>query len=605
MARRIKPEKRHHPYMNLAAANFFLPYAKERGVSKVARGESKSTVTKEGFMQAYARVKGDPKKLVTRMATPNQSWAVRRDNFVARHMAQMTLHGEKLWETSGKHKGWPTRRHLGLIMWAMTPDPTIVGRFIVSHEGSSAQRRVIKPRTNGLSKYRKAPRVSGKAIKVPEAWIDAVVSLTEEPIPAGVEYVDRPLWLSFVIDDVPEFLQINGWGAQLTVRVYPGRTIPHEDIGEAAGWYDHSQQMIGIAADGRALRGTARHELVHFVQFRGQDILRGKLRFLSPEELEQGKKPAVSRFGERLRADTLTLHTAGTPIEFEAYVASAAENLKVEIGAYYDRILRVGPLMPVDTPIHRAMLDPRERHDASKRLLQAVLDRMKFRFVDARTYKHFVKKVSTTAVDTFDAAERRFKRGEVTTQRDELTAVTRKGKSLPKSKTSAATAAAKKAAARQAARELLAERRAARAAATMPEPVTNPKWTTAKRDDPELWERVKAKVTRGTKGGKAGQWSARKAQFSVAEYQRLGGGYIGPKSPRNALAKWTHEEWGTKSGKASLKTGERYLPKAAREALTASEYAETTRAKRAGLRRGEQFTAQPERVARKTAKYRK
>ena len=280
MARRIKPEKRHHPYMNLAAANFFLPYAKERGVSKVARGESKSTVTKEGFMQAYARVKGDPKKLVTRMATPNQSWAVRRDNFVARHMAQMTLHGEKLWETSGKHKGWPTRRHLGLIMWAMTPDPTIVGRFIVSHEGSSAQRRVIKPRSN-----------SG--------------------------------------------------------------------------------------------------------------------------------------------------------------------------------------------------------------------------------------------------------------------------------------------------------------------------YTSAKRDDPELWERVKAKVTRGTKGGKAGQWSARKAQFSVAEYQRLGGGYIGPKSPRNALAKWTHEEWGTKSGKASLKTGERYLPKAAREALTASEYAETTRAKRAGLRRGEQFTAQPERVARKTAKYRK
>ena len=62
MARRIKPEVRHHPYMTLAAANFFLPYAKERGVSKVARGESKSTVTSEGFMQAYARVKGDPKK---------------------------------------------------------------------------------------------------------------------------------------------------------------------------------------------------------------------------------------------------------------------------------------------------------------------------------------------------------------------------------------------------------------------------------------------------------------------------------------------------------------------------------------------------------------
>ena len=135
--------------------------------------------------------------------------------------------------------------------------------------------------------------------------------------------------------------------------------------------------------------------------------------------------------------------------------------------------------------------------------------------------------------------------------------------------------------------------------------VANPRYTSARRDDPELWEEVKAAVTRGTKGGKAGQWSARKAQFAVAEYQRRGGGYIGPKSPRNALAKWTREEWGTKSGRASLKTGERYLPKAAREALTPAEYAETTRAKRAGLRRGEQFTRQPKRIARKTAKHRK
>ena len=36
-----------------------------------------------------------------------------------------------------------------------------------------------------------------------------------------------------------------------------------------------------------------------------------------------------------------------------------------------------------------------------------------------------------------------------------------------------------------------------------------------------LFERIKA----GTKGGKAGQWSARKAQLLAAEYKRKGGGY--------------------------------------------------------------------------------
>ena len=47
---------------------------------------------------------------------------------------------------------------------------------------------------------------------------------------------------------------------------------------------------------------------------------------------------------------------------------------------------------------------------------------------------------------------------------------------------------------------------------------------TARRTDPELWETVKAEVTAGEKGGHAGQWSARKAQFAVQEYKRRGGG---------------------------------------------------------------------------------
>ena len=126
----------------------------------------------------------------------------------------------------------------------------------------------------------------------------------------------------------------------------------------------------------------------------------------------------------------------------------------------------------------------------------------------------------------------------------------------------------------------------------------------ADRNDPDLWERIKAEVTRGRKGGKAGQWSARKAQLAVAEYKKAGGGYRGEKADDNHLAEWTEEDWETKSGKPSGETGERYLPKAAREALSDEEYARTTARKRADSRAGRQFSAQPDDVAAKTAPFR-
>ena len=70
------------------------------------------------------------------------------------------------------------------------------------------------------------------------------------------------------------------------------------------------------------------------------------------------------------------------------------------------------------------------------------------------------------------------------------------------------------------------------------------------------------------------------------------------------MTKWTKEDWGTKSGKPSGKTGERYLPRKARESLSSAEYAATTKAKRAGTKAGKQFVPQPEKVAKKTARFR-
>lgn len=63
-------------------------------------------------------------------------------------------------------------------------------------------------------------------------------------------------------------------------------------------------------------------------------------------------------------------------------------------------------------------------------------------------------------------------------------------------------------------------------------------------------------------------------------------------------------EWGTKSGAESRESGERYLPEAARGAMTDEEYARTTETKRHDLVAGKQFSAQPTDVAAKAARVR-
>lgn len=125
------------------------------------------------------------------------------------------------------------------------------------------------------------------------------------------------------------------------------------------------------------------------------------------------------------------------------------------------------------------------------------------------------------------------------------------------------------------------------------------------RTNEKLWKSVVSDVKASSKGGKPGQWSARKAQIAGKAYKDRGGGYGGTKTKaQKSLSKWSKEDWGTKSGKPSSKTGERYLPKKARESLSPAEYAATTRAKREGSKRGKQFVPQPKKIAAKTARFR-
>lgn len=106
---------------------------------------------------------------------------------------------------------------------------------------------------------------------------------------------------------------------------------------------------------------------------------------------------------------------------------------------------------------------------------------------------------------------------------------------------------------------------------------TTPRTGTAKAErlHPELWDRIKNKWHKGSKGGVAGKWNARKAQLAVADYKRQSqakygdSGYAAPKrrdhARRNSLARWTAEDWGY----AGREGDSRYLPRAVREALPA------------------------------------
>jgi hypothetical protein len=111
--------------------------------------------------------------------------------------------------------------------------------------------------------------------------------------------------------------------------------------------------------------------------------------------------------------------------------------------------------------------------------------------------------------------------------------------------------------------------------------------------DKELWESIKKKVMADDVGGRKGQWSAVKAMIASKEYKKAGGTYIGKRDTSKGLLKWIGEDWRTKSGKPSLKTGERFLPAKAISALTGEQYRRTSEKKRRDMRAGKQFSKQP------------
>jgi hypothetical protein len=133
---------------------------------------------------------------------------------------------------------------------------------------------------------------------------------------------------------------------------------------------------------------------------------------------------------------------------------------------------------------------------------------------------------------------------------------------------------------------------------------TTTKKSTAKKDDnytkPELREKLKNEIKDGEKGGKAGQWSARKAQLLTHEYEKAGGGYKDDHKTESQehLSTWTDEDWKTADGKPADREGgtTRYLPKEAWDKLSPAEKKATNAKKVAGSKAGKQTVANTEKA---------
>ena len=135
----------------------------------------------------------------------------------------------------------------------------------------------------------------------------------------------------------------------------------------------------------------------------------------------------------------------------------------------------------------------------------------------------------------------------------------------------------------------------------------------AKYTKAALRERLKNKIMAGSKGGKPGQWSARKAQLLAAEYEKAGGGDTGSKSKsQKSLKKWTKEKWRTSDKKPAIRKDssgktvtKRYLPDKAWKKLSAAEKAATNKKKTAGSKKGKQVVKNTKAAAKASRSVRK
>ncbi len=105
--------------------------------------------------------------------------------------------------------------------------------------------------------------------------------------------------------------------------------------------------------------------------------------------------------------------------------------------------------------------------------------------------------------------------------------------------------------------------------------------------EPELRARLKEEIKGGDRGGRPGQWSARKSQLLTTEYEKAGGyEHEGRRTEsQKHLDEWTKQDWHTADGGSDARGEDgtaRYLPDAAWQLLSPEEQEATDTRKKQG-----------------------
>lgn len=112
-------------YLSLTTINKLEFLADYYNISRKARGLEKPTLTDDGFLVVFRKVKGKPEKLrnysVKKTVPDGQTWDKQRNQYINRRQTMLKNAGYGLIYTDGENKGLPTILHVNMIINGYSP----------------------------------------------------------------------------------------------------------------------------------------------------------------------------------------------------------------------------------------------------------------------------------------------------------------------------------------------------------------------------------------------------------------------------------------------------------------------------------------------------
>ena len=126
--------------------------------------------------------------------------------------------------------------------------------------------------------------------------------------------------------------------------------------------------------------------------------------------------------------------------------------------------------------------------------------------------------------------------------------------------------------------------------------------------EPHLREALKEAIKAGDRGGRKGEWSARKSQLLKKTYEAEGGSYKHPEQPtqeQKNLQQWTQQDWTTDDRSEAITEDEtkRYLPYDVWRELSPEEKVEAEQSKLQGSKQEKQKVNNTQQTKQKMRNY--